>query len=98
LIAAYAGFVKWDIWRVETICRKIHPATSLDSARSIIKSYGLGSYLPDPKSSYPNGVMDERKGSWFFAVPAGTTMGDWTCGIWHDGARVLSTTMWEDEY
>ena len=93
MIAAYGAFVEWDVGRVKAICRKIRPGSSMNSARSIIRSRGLGQYLPDPNSDYPNGVLDQGTGAWFFAAPAGSTMGDWACGISNDGGKVLSTTL-----
>ena len=92
-IATYIGFVDWDIHRVKVICEAIRPGSSMDSARSIIRAHGLGNYIPDSNGNYPNGVVDKKTGKWFFAVAAGSTLGDWTCGIRHDGRKVLSTTM-----
>ena len=92
-IAAYVAFVDWDIHRVKLICAEIRPGSSIASAHSIIRAHGLGSFIPDPRGNFPNGVVDRKTGNWFFAVPAGSTLGDWTCGIRHDGNIVISTTM-----
>ena len=93
LIVAYISFVEWDIYRVKSICREIRPGASIEAARAVVRSYGLDRYLPDLKSAYPNGVRDTQTGGWFFAVPAGTTLGDWACGISHDGTTILATRL-----
>ena len=94
-IAAYFAFVSWDIYRVRSICKAIRPGISVDAARLIVKDWGLESWLPKPDGAYPNGVRDDQDGTWFFAIPAASTMGDVTCGISHDGRVIVSVDLLE---
>lgn len=95
LLMAYSALVWWDISRVRSVCASAKPGTSVPDLWAMVRGRGLSQYLPDPHSAYPNGIEGDKPGTWFFAIPAGTTMGDVACGITHDGKVIVEGRLLE---
>lgn len=95
LVALYSTFVWWDISRVRSVCAFAKPGVPVPQMWEKVRSRGLVQYLLDPRSDFPNGVDDGKPGTWFFAIPAGTTIGDIACGITHDGKVIVEGRMLE---
>ena len=89
-LAAYIGYVVWDEHRLRSICSKMVPGMTVADARKIVEDGGLGGWVRPMAGSNVPGVFDEKTKTWFFAVPAPTTVGDLVCGVTHDGRVVLS--------
>ncbi len=89
-LSAYAGLVFYDIHRVRELCPKLVPGTSVAAATNIVEDAGLGDWVKPIASSNVPGIFDEKTKTWFFAVPAATTMGDIGCGVTHDGHVVIA--------
>jgi hypothetical protein len=86
-IAWYSGYYAWDTHRVRKVCRVVLPGMSVAEARRVVADYGLERYLRG------EGVFDEKKGTWDILVPAGSTLGDLTCFIEHNGKTVVATQL-----
>jgi hypothetical protein len=88
--------IMWDRHRVVSTCAKLTPGTTLQDARVIITSAGLGHLLPhkgdigDPEGL---GGYDKAERNWFFSLPVAMEYGDERCGIYHDGKVVLKAGM-----
>jgi hypothetical protein len=90
LIGSYIGYVEWDIANVRSVCRDLKPGVTISGARKIIADHGFAETFPYVSSGFPNGIPVEPPGTWWFAIPAATTMGDVSCGIHHNGKTILS--------
>src|ERR1700741_1733533 len=94
-LAAYIGFVFHDIHRIRTMWLKLVPGTTVEDATSTFEDAGLEYWVkPTAPSSVP-GIFDEKTKTWFFAVPAVTTVGDVGCAVTHDGGVVINAQYFE---
>jgi hypothetical protein len=89
LVAACVGYIRYDIANVGSACAALKPGVAMADARSILAEHGLDKYAPDANSKFSNGVPANAPGLWFFAIPAAATMGDFSCGVTHDGHSVV---------
>ncbi len=93
LIALQASFTLYDGYRVESVCTKLVPGTSIPDARRIAAAAGLERFIPPMPGVAGLGSYDEKEKNWFFSIPVAAEMGDRRCAVYHDGHVILKAEM-----
>jgi hypothetical protein len=93
LMAVQISFTLYDGYRVESVCAKLVPGTSIPNIRRIAAAAGLERFIP-PMPGVPGlGSYDETEKNWFFSIPVVAEMGDRRCAVYHDGHVILKAGM-----
>jgi hypothetical protein len=83
---AYAGWLHWEIHKVQSFCGDVRPGTSVADLPAIADRHGVN-------LGRGEGVYDESAKNWFLPVPVMPTFGDVACLIRHDKKMVQSAAM-----
>jgi hypothetical protein len=90
MFGTYVAYLFWDISNLKSACRALKPGTTIAEARKILADHRFTKDFPFVSKEFPNGIPAEVPGTWYFAIAAASTMGDDSCGITHDGTRIVS--------
>jgi hypothetical protein len=92
-IAVQLAATVYDRHRVQSMCAKLVPGTTLKDVRRIVAAAGVRSLLPPENAEGTLGDYDASERSWFYAIPVTMEMGDERCGIYSDGHVVTKAAM-----
>jgi len=87
LVAISAGWMRWEVGKLRTLCSDIRPGTPIDSIPQVLERHGFNRHWGE------RGVREKNGAGWVTFVPASSTMGDVVCAIRYDGKTVVSSEM-----
>ena len=95
VVAGYMIVFKRDINGVNNFCTEMKAGLDVRQISTIANKYGVGLKTIRDANSVDNGTLGNRvSGSedvWFFVVAAPMTVGEHSCGVYHNNKVVLSS-------
>ena len=96
-VFAYGVFVYFDTQKVNAFCEEMKPGLEVTQIHTIAQKHDVGfESIRDPNSvkNHKLGIkLKDQKDSWFFAVAAPSTMGEHSCGVYHDNKVIISASI-----
>jgi hypothetical protein len=80
----FALWMFWDVHEVTSFCEDVHQGALLTALPQLADQHGISRHWLD------GSVPDARRGDWVFFVPAGSTLGDYSCAVHHNKVAVTS--------
>ena len=80
----FAVWMFWDVHKVTSFCEDVHPGALLTALPQLAVQHGINPHWMD------RSVSDGQQGDWVFFVPAGSTLGDYSCAVHHNKLAVIS--------
>jgi len=97
LMCVYLFFLNRDIKKIDSFCSEMVPSLDINQVHVIAEKYDVGfKNVRDPNSvkNQTLGVkVKDKENTWFFGVGAPLTVGEHSCGVYHDYHVVLSARL-----
>lgn len=94
LMIIYLFFLSRDIKKIDNFCSEMVPELDINQVHIIAEKYDVGFKSVRDPNSVKNRTLGikvtDRENTWFFAVAAPMTIGEYACGVYHDYHVVLS--------